>query len=112
MLDRIREDGESELPERVRVALLVAFWIPVMMILWATGIAILRIAFIVDPTQLIANLPVDPAVALTVGVGAITYLYVIVAIESFGKETVEEAKETHDSLSDTEAAEDDGGDEG
>lgn len=89
----LRRDEETGLNLTVKTSLLIAFWIPVLMILWGIGIAVIRGALTIDPVRIAAEFPVDSTTVLIAVALATGYLYLIVANETFGKESVETAQE-------------------
>lgn len=94
----LRRDTETGLNLTVKTVLLIAFWIPVLMVLWGVGIAIIRTALYVDPARIIDAMPVDSTTGFLVGAIVIGYLYLVVANETFGRESVETAQEQAESF--------------
>lgn len=102
--DLLSREKDTSVYLGVKNALIVAFWMPVVMVLWAVGIAALglsvRLAMYGDLPELGEASAIDPSLLVLGAVGALGYFYLLLANETFGSESVETAKEQADDFKD------------
>jgi hypothetical protein len=99
-------DNDSTVSPLVRDVVVFALWIPPILILIAIGVAAIGLAWQIVQGK---SVPVDvltdavpPSILVTGAVVAVGYLYLMLANETFGTETVEDtldqAQETADKV--------------
>lgn len=94
---------------RVRDAIVILLWAPVVLILLGAGIgtfiAMIGVAYTLAVSGRVPEFgglagAVDPTLLAVAALGAVGYLYLILANETFGEDTVEAAQEQAEDIKD------------
>jgi hypothetical protein len=106
MIDQLTQKAhDSDVSVGVKNVVVLLLWVPPILILWGVGFALfgvgVRVALYGSLPNLAAiGMPVDPTLAGLAVVGGIGYLYLMLANETFGEETVEAATEQAQDIKD------------
>ena len=98
MLDTVKQSNITVHPA-VRNIVILALWGPLVVVLWSAALAVAGLAYHVARTGDVGGLArlagaVDPTVAVIVGGAVAAYLYLALAIATFGEEVVNDTTET------------------